>query len=344
MQHHDLSQDRSRQILIADGRDEYQGHPTSVLLADGQTVVATWTLQHGGSCGPLKISHDGGRSWGELVPVPDNWRLFRNCPTLFHLPTAAAPQRLVVYALACGSDHLAYAESFDHGAHWSPMGDCSGETIRAVMPWCSVWRDGAVLRAMTNARDPDSDDPRSNLILGATSADDGVSWQNARTVINIPGAKLCEPCVVPAPDGGELACLMRANQPGRGSMIAFSGDGGASWSEPAELPESLHGDRHSAKYLQDGRIIAAFRCVSSCSFDFWIGSWEDLKRHQPGQLTGTLLRQRGTVGKPPSADIGYPGLEVLPDGTVLAMTYLRYRESDAGNSVVAVRFHPRELR
>lgn len=343
MPHLDLSHDLSRQTVVADGRDLYQGHPSSILLPDGQTVVAAWTVQHGGPCGPLKISRDGGKSWGELIPVPHNWSRFRNCPTLFHLPTPPQPRRLVVYALEIGTDHLACAESLDYGESWSPMRVCGGTPIRCVMPWCSVWRDGAVLRALSNARDPDSADPFSNLIIGATSHDDGLSWGDAHTQINIPGAKLCEPWVIPSPQGDELACIMRSNQPGRRSMIAFSQDAGASWAVPIELPEELHGDRHVARYLTDGRIIAAFRRVSTRSFDFWIGSWEDLKAQRPGELTGTFLRQQGTATKPANADIGYPGLEVLADGSVLAITYAHYRESDAGNSVVAIRCHPQEL-
>jgi hypothetical protein len=37
-------------------------------------------------------------------------------------------------------------------------------------------------------------------------------------------------------------------------------------------------------------------------------------------------------------DNGYPGVEVLPDGTILATTYIKYREGPEKNSVVSARF------
>ena len=37
-------------------------------------------------------------------------------------------------------------------------------------------------------------------------------------------------------------------------------------------------------------------------------------------------------------DCGYPGLELLPDGTFVATTYIKYREGPEKNSVVSTRF------
>jgi hypothetical protein len=51
----DLSGDAARQVVIAQGTEKiYQGHPTTVLLSDGKTMFATWTLGHGGAGGPMK--------------------------------------------------------------------------------------------------------------------------------------------------------------------------------------------------------------------------------------------------------------------------------------------------
>src|SRR5687768_7940273 len=64
----DLSQDLSRQTVIAQGDEKiYQGHPTTVLLPDGKTIYCVWTINHGGPCGPLKRSDDGGITWSELL-------------------------------------------------------------------------------------------------------------------------------------------------------------------------------------------------------------------------------------------------------------------------------------
>jgi hypothetical protein len=44
-----------------------------------------------------------------------------------------------------------------------------------------------------------------------------------------------------------------------------------------------------------------------------------------------------------AADCGYPGVEVLPDGTVVATTYIKYRPGPEKNSVVSTRFLPAEI-
>ena len=95
----DLSNDMPRQVVVARGTEVvYQGHPTTVLLPDGHTLYAVWTYGHGGPCGPLKRSDDGGLTWSALLPVPESWRVVRNCPTIYRLTNPAGVARLVVYA------------------------------------------------------------------------------------------------------------------------------------------------------------------------------------------------------------------------------------------------------
>ena len=43
-------------------------------------------------------------------------------------------------------------------------------------------------------------------------------------------------------------------------------------------------------------------------------------------------------------DLGYPGVSVLPDGTVVAVTYAQLSDGDDLRSVVAVRLRPEDLR
>jgi len=84
----DLSQDKSRHVIIAAGTpDTYQGHPTTCLMADGKTMWAAWTLGHGGLCGPMKKSLDGGLTWSTLLPYPNGWHKCRNCPSIYRLTT-----------------------------------------------------------------------------------------------------------------------------------------------------------------------------------------------------------------------------------------------------------------
>src|SRR5438093_10085148 len=94
----DLSSDTARQIVIAQGTEKiYQGHPTTLLLTDGKTMFAVWTLGHGGPCGPMKRSDDGGRTWGSLLDVPANWKETRNCPALYRLTDPKGVTRLFVF-------------------------------------------------------------------------------------------------------------------------------------------------------------------------------------------------------------------------------------------------------
>ena len=39
----------------------------------------------------------------------------------------------------------------------------------------------------------------------------------------------------------------------------------------------------------------------------------------------------------------YPGLHLLPDGTIVATTYANYRKEDVGCSIVSVRFKISEV-
>ena len=95
----DLSKDTARQVVVAQGTAEvYQGHPTTVLLPDGKTMIAVWTLGHGGTCGPMKRSEDGGKTWSELLPTPENWAEAKNCPSIYRLTGPDGVTRLIVYA------------------------------------------------------------------------------------------------------------------------------------------------------------------------------------------------------------------------------------------------------
>ena len=95
----DISAESHRRVVVARGTAEtYQGHPTTLLLPDGRTMYCVWTRDHGGPCGPMKRSEDGGLTWSDLLPVPDNWREVRNCPTLFRLTGPSGRVRLFVFA------------------------------------------------------------------------------------------------------------------------------------------------------------------------------------------------------------------------------------------------------
>ena len=49
----DISKEFERHSIVASGKDKRQGHPSTILLPDGKTMFATWSMGHGGPAGNL---------------------------------------------------------------------------------------------------------------------------------------------------------------------------------------------------------------------------------------------------------------------------------------------------
>jgi hypothetical protein len=342
----DISQLTGRQSMVAQGtKTVYNGQPTTVLLPDGRTMYCVWTYGHGGKLGPMKRSDDGGLTWSELLPVPDNWATTTNCPTIYRLVDPHGKARLFVFA-GHGPDegktmHRSYSE--DDGKTWTPMAKTGlGGT---AMPFCTIEPidGGKRLLGMTNIRRPgETKDPRSNVIAQSISEDGGLTWSTPwRIVLDIPDLKPCEPEVIRSPNGKQLLCIMRENVK-RVSLFMTSNDEGRTWSKPKATPPTLYGDRHKAKYAPDGRLVICFRDTGKTSptrnhFVAWVGTYDDIVKRRPGQYRLKLLHNYRVW------DCGYSGVEVLPDGTIVATTYLKYTDGPEKNSVVSTRFNLAEL-
>jgi hypothetical protein len=95
------------------------------------------------------------------------------------------------------------------------------------------------------------------------------------------------------------------------------------------LPGALSGERHTAKYTPDGRLVVCFRDYSLLNpanpshgdWVAWIGTWEDLVQGREGQCRLRLHRNYGNSTNNNIGDCGYSGLELLPDGRILAVSY-----------------------
>lgn len=339
----DISGENERHVVIAEGTDEtYQGHPTTLLMPDGKTMFCVWTVNHGGPCGPLKRSDDGGKTWADLLPVPDNWREVNNCPALYRLAGPAGPARLFVFAGQGPNGSMCQSHSEDGGKTWSPM---APNGLVCVMPFCTIMPidGGTRLLAMSNIRRPgETTESHSNVVSQSMSSDGGLTWSEWRIVFDLPGCKPCEPELVRSPDGKQLLCLMRENNRSFNAWKMVSDDEGQAWTEPAQLPASLSGDRHKACYAPDGRLVICFRDTATKSptknhFVAWVGAYDDIIAGREGHYRVKLLHSYA------GGDCGYPGLEGLPDGTFVATTYIKYKPGPRKNSVVSVRFKFDEL-
>ena len=322
----DFSARKDLHTVIAGGRTVYQGHPTTVQAPDG-TIFCVGTIRHGGSCGPLAKSADGGRSW-ETVPTPENWREHVNCPTIWNLDG-----KLFVYAQEPESRIMVYSISEDGGSVWTPMRRCGGNIV-SVMPWTTILTDrrGRFV-AMTNTRDPENRDRDCNRIVRSYSTD-GMNWSAPEAVTHLPEAKLCEPWLIPSPDGSVWACLMRANNRRYSSMVMFSENCGETWSSLLDFPLP-GGYRPVAGLLNDGRILITYRfcqggrrAIGANTQNLFaaLTTRDDLLEEQRSQTSVNILPV--DHDRSVHADTGYSGWVQFPDGEIYIVNYI---VDDAGD-------------
>ena len=81
----DLAFEAERQIVVDREAGQYLGHPTTCLLDDGQTVLCVYPKGHGKGGIVFKRSTDGGMTWSDRLPTPENWATSREVPTLHRI-------------------------------------------------------------------------------------------------------------------------------------------------------------------------------------------------------------------------------------------------------------------
>jgi hypothetical protein len=365
LKHIDLSEDTQRQIVIARGSPkpgEYQAHPTTAMLADNKTIFCVWNIGHGGHAGPMARSDDGGLMWKRMDDsLPPNYVNFKNCPSIYRLTDPQGKERLWVFAARTLTDkenpkliegrHQGFMPrimSEDDGKTWRELPPIGGriakdDPFRCVMTFSSIVRlkDGSHLGMFH--RGGDIGEGGTLQVLQSITRDGGFTW--SEPVLACDGTKLdgknpCEPYVFRSPDGDELCCLMRENRRSGTSLVMFSRDEGRTWSKAVNTPWGLTGDRHHGIRLPDGRLVIVFRNAAPNAKDkggfiAWVGAYDDIRQGRPGQYRVSLL---GTF-----KDGFYPGIHLLPDGTIVATTYTTYRQDDGGCSIVSVRFKMSEI-
>jgi hypothetical protein len=162
--------------------------------------------------------------------------------------------------------------------------------------------------------------PRTMTLYKTFSTDGGLTWGKPEAILARADAHLCEPGFLRSPAGTEIAVLLRENTRRQNSHLIFSRDEGRSWTEPRPVPAALTGDRHTGKRAPDGRLFVSFRDMAKDSPTYgdwvaWVGTYEDIVQGREGQYRVRLMDN--TKG----SDCAYPGVELLPDGTLVTTTY-----------------------
>lgn len=344
----DLSGEKDRHSVVAAGTAEiYQGHCDTVLLPDGKTMFTAWCLGHAQWIGPLAKSEDAGLTWSEPLEVPENWATTSNTPALHRLTGPDGKARL--FCFADGLDWSRKGEppypmhqsvSEDGGLTWTPM---TPNGVEGEVPPKTIlsFNEGRRLVMWTDL---------PGYVVQSESGDGGLTWSPGEAILRVPG-RWAQPCVIPSPDGKRLAMLIRENSRRHHSLISFSEDEAKTWSAPRELPAALTGDRHVAKVAHDGRLVVAYRDMAKTSptyghFVAWVGDFDELAHGEGGdyriKLFHNALRSESDAPGTGNTDCGYSDLELLPDGTLIATTYLKYADGPEKHSVVNTRFRLEE--
>lgn len=332
----DISAETDRHVIIAEGtEDVYQGHPTTLLMPDGKTLFAVWSIGHGGPAGPMARSDDGGITWVRLDDrLPSSYSQYENCPSIYRMVNPQGEERLWVFV---AWPRMPRIMSDDGGETWRDMDSLRFE---CVMTFSSVVRlkDGSYL-GLYHRRQGGSD--RSLEVLQTVSDDGGLTWSEPWVVADVEGKDPCEPYAFRSADGSQLCCLMRENTHKGRSLMMFSHDEGKTWSEPKPTIWGLTGDRHQGIRTTDDRFVIAFRDQAPGSpsyhhFVAWVGTYQAIRGEHLDQYRIKLLHSHA------GGDCGYPGIELLPDGTIVATTYIKYQSGEKKHSIVSTRFKLRE--
>lgn len=334
--------------VVVDREDgQYLGHPTTLLLEDGMTLLCVYPKGHGKGGIVYKRSTDGGATWSERLPTPENWTTSREVPTLHRVVDAAGKKRVIMWS---GLYPARLAVSEDDGLTWSdlkPVGDWGGIVVMGCVVtlskpghYMAMFHDDG--RFLT--KEPQRTKPVTFKLLKTISTDGGLTWSNPETIWQGSDIHLCEPGHLWSPDGKTLAVFLRENARRRNSQVIFSTDDGATFSAPRELPAALTGDRHTGTRLPDGRYFLSFRDRSPGAWKSptegdwvgWVGTWSDLVGGREGEYRIRLKDNHHAW------DCAYPGVEQLPDGTVVTTTYGHW---DPGQSpyIRTVRFRIGQL-
>ncbi len=342
----DLDDQSQRQVVIDSEEGVYIGHPTTVLLEDNRTMFCVYPRGHGRGPIIMKRSDDAGLTWSERLSTPENWATSKETPTIHRVEDSSGKKRLIMFS---GLYPIRMAVSEDNGETWSslePIGDYGGIVAMGSVErladgtYMALFHDDGRFISYSGQRE----NPPIFHVYKILSTDGGLTWSEPEVIASAPPVHLCEPGLIRSPDGKQMAVLLRENSRQKNSYVIFSNDEGKTWSEPREVQGALTGDRHVGKYAPDGRLFITFRdmCHDSPTrgdWVAWVGTYDDIVKGREGQYRVRLRDNKSGPG-----ETGYPGVEVLPDGTIIATSYCDVRDNDQRDPMVmSVRLKLEEL-
>ena len=304
----DLNNRHDLTVVVDKEKDVYLGHPSTVLLEDGKTILIVYPKGHGR---------------GEII-----YKQSKEVPTIHRVVDANGIKRLIMWS---GLYPARLAVSENNGLTWSPLkevGDWGGIVVMGSV--VKVKKPGQYLAMFhDDGRFIKKGGKKTGIftLYQTNSIDGGLTWSKPKEIYSNGKIHLCEPGIIRSPDGKELAMILRENSRTKNSHIMFSNDEGNSWSNPIELPIELTGDRHTGKYTQEGELFISFRDMAKNSptqgdWVAWVGSYKDLKN---GGLGDYRIRIKDNKHK---WDCAYPGVEVLPNGEIVTTTYGHWNEGE----------------
>jgi hypothetical protein len=322
----DLDQQDAMHVVVDREEGQYLGHPTTVLLEDGKTVLCVYPKGHGKGGIVYKRSEDGGKTWSDRLPTPKSWATSREVPTIHRVVDADGKKRLIVWS---GLYPARLSVSEDDGQTWSelePVGDWGGIVVMGCVVklktpgrYMAMFHDDGRFFTKNGKREK-----QPVFTLYKTFSDDGgLTWSKPEAVWTGSDVHLCEPGAVRSPDGKEIAIMLRENKRVKNSHIIFTDDEGKTFTEPVELSNELTGDRHTAVYAERGRLFVSFRdrspkgWTSPTEGDWvaWVGTYQELKAGGKGDYRVRIKDNKHQW------DCAYPGVVVLPDRTIVTTTY-----------------------
>ena len=344
----DLAGEKQRQVIVDKESGQYLGHPTTVLLEDGKTIIAVYPKGHGKGAILMKRSTDGGLTWSERLPTPKSWETSLETPTIHRVIDPTGRKRLIVFS---GLYPIRMSVSEDDGVTWSelkPIGEFGGIVAMGFVEPLKTGRGHYLAMFHDDGRFFRRDGKQSPVmtLYQTISKDGGLTWSEPQEIFKSAQIHLCEPGFIRSPNGKQIAVLLRENKRARNSHVMFSSDEAKTWTQPRELPGALTGDRHAGKYAPDGRLFVSFRDTtheSPTKGDWvgWVGTYDDIAKGREGQYRVRLMdNHKNASGR--DADCAYPGVEVLRDGTFVTTTYGHWNEGEPP-FIVSVRFTLKEL-